>query len=843
MTIMPKRRKTTGNIRPVTQLNTFLPPRERAPENFAVTTAQGSIPILNLHEKYGLLESYPGCYNRSYLLGDNNYLTFPLEEQQTCYEGWRSFLNTFGANTEFSLTVYNRNINRHEFKEQTLLKESGDNYNHLRRQMNDVILSRMEEGRNGIQKDKYLTVAVHTPSPKKAAQVFKQLDDTIDKSLRRISSFALPIAMEERMDILYGIYNDTNEHLVTKSRVLNETGQVVEVKSFDFTHMRRMGLRINDLLAPSSMEIKRDHLRLGKKFVRILKVSEFPAKLSDEFLMYVTDMPFNCLTTINFKPIARKRADVIVAKNLSLIRDEKQRQQRAGQKLGIYDDSAIDPNVLEREAEALALREKMHAQDERLFEVTITAAVFADSMEQLDLYTDTLDTEYKGLSVTLSTMKNLQEDGFLSTLPLCFNRLANQRTLTSSSCAIFIPFSTQELNDPGGINYSCNLLSKNLIVYDRLSAANFNGFILGSSGAGKSFAAKTEMLNVFLKSGADIIVIDPEDEYEPLARLLDGEVVRIVPGGANHINPMEIIPDDGTDEEYKPVNAKADFILRLMECIVKKPFGIDSIQETVIDECVYDLFEPFMKGELLGDIPAEAMPTLTDLQQILEVREEPEARELAMSLKLYSGRGSLNAFGFQTNVHASNRFVVYQIRDIGDRLKNIAMLSILDHIWNRIVANRRIGRNTYFYVDEIYLLFENEYSASFLNTLFKRARKYGGVATGITQNVSPLLESATARDMLQNCNFIEILTQAGKDREALQELLNLSDTQIEYLISAPKGQGLLYNGTYVIPFFSRFPKDNDIYRYLTSDLKEIKAYEAQEKRAAARKSKEAKGKL
>ena len=347
------------------------------------------------------------------------------------------------------------------------------------------------------------------------------------------------------------------------------------------------------------------------------------------------------------------------------------------------------------------------------------------------------------------------------------------------------------------------------------------------------------MLYVFLKSNADIIVIDPEDEYTALAKLLGGEIIKIMPGGEAHINPMEIISDYELEDEMNPVYAKADFILKLMECILKSPFGIDSVQETIIDECVHSLFEPFMRDDRLREIPPDQMPTLTDLQAELAKRKEPEARELSIALKLYSGKGSLNAFGFRTNVHTKNRFTVYQIRDIGDRLKNLSMLAILDHIWNQIVQNRKIGRNTWFYVDEIYLLFQNEYSATFLNTLFRRARKYGGVPTGITQNVSPLLESPTARDMLQNCCFIEILSQAEPDREKLQSLLNLSQKQLSYITSSPKGQGLLYTGQNMVPFFSQFPKDNDVYRCLTSDLKEIKAYEAQEKREAARRQKEA----
>ena len=826
-------RKRQGNKR----VSMEMPEKPRV--DIAVSTVQGSVPIYGIHEKYGLIETYPGCYTRMYLIGDNNYLTAPEEEQDIDFEGWKGILNSFGYNMEFALTIYNRSINRQEFCDYVLLKEKGDRFDVLIKQMNSIILNRMEEGRNGIQKDKYLTAAVHTKSAKKAAMVFGRLDYDMDESLRKIRSSATVVSIEERLEILFGIYNSPDEHLIEKSRMTDEEGRTHMVSSFDFANMRSLGLTVNDLIAPSSIEIAGSYMRLGEKYVRTLKVSQLPSRLKDEFLNSITDTGVNCMTTVNFKAIPAKKADAIIAKNLSFVRDTKRKMQKAGQKAGIYDDSYVDPAVIDREAEALALREAMHDRDEHLFETAFTVTVFADSLEKLDEYTDGLISDYKKASVTLGTMRNQQEEGFQSTLPLCYDRIIEKRTLISSACAVYLPFSTLELSDAGGINYSCNLLSKNLIVYDRLSSANFNGFILGTPGAGKSFAAKTEMLNVFLKSNADIIVIDPEDEYTALAKLLDGEVIKVMPGGEAHINPMEIVSDYELEDEMNPVYAKADFILKLMECILKSPFGIDSVQETIIDECVHALFEPFMRDERLREIPPERMPTLTDLQIGLGKRKEPEARELSIALKLYSGKGSLNAFGFQTNVRTKNRFTVYQIRDIGDRLKNLSMLAILDHIWNQIVQNRKIGRNTWFYVDEIYLLFQNEYSATFLNTLFRRARKYGGVPTGITQNVSPLLESPTARDMLQNCCFIEILAQGDPDREKLQGLFNLSKKQLSYITSSPKGQGLLYTGQNLVPFFSQFPKDNDVYRCLTSDLKEIKAYEAQEKREAARKQKEA----
>lgn len=814
--------------------------RLQVPVPVCIQTTQDSVPVAGIHEKYDLLETYSGCYVKSYQIQDNNYLTAREDEQRVIFAGWRQLINSFDAGMEAALTVYNRSINMQEFCENVLNKESGDSFDSLRKELNGIILGRMREGRNGIQKDKYLTVAVHADSVKKADVVFRRLDRDMDKMLGKVGSGAKPVSLENRLDILYGIYNSPDEHLITRSRVMDEDGRMQEVCSFDYGQMRSMGLTVNDMIAPSSLEVGRDCLRLGGKYVRVLRVTQLSSQLSDEFLNNVTEMNFNCITTINFKPIPAKRADAVVAKNLSLIRDQKTKQMKAGQKAGVYDDSYISPDIMEREVQALALRDAMREKDEHLFDTVMTVAVFAETKPELDENTDALIAEYKKGSVTLSVMLNQQEEGFNSTLPLCYNQIPQKRTLTSSSLAVFVPFSVLELNDPGGINYSVNLISKNLIVYDRMSSANYNGFLLGCPGMGKSMAAKLEMLLQFLKTDADIVVIDPENEYGALAKLLNGQVIPITPGGDSHINPMEIEADYELGDETNPVNAKADFILKLIECINKSPFGINSVQETIIDECVHALYDRFAVDGRLRNILKEDMPTLTDLQAELAKRREPEARELAMALKLYTGSGSLNTYGFQTNVEIGSRFVVYQIRDVGDRLKNLSMLTILDHIWNQIVRNRRIGRNTWFYVDEIYLLFQNEYSATFLNTLFRRARKYGGVPTGISQNVRPILESPTARDMLQNCNFIEILGQAAPDRESLREILNLSDTELEYITNSPKGQGILYTGTAKIPFSNEIPKDTMIYRVLTTNPKEMHEFEVRDKREQSRKLKEAK---
>lgn len=804
---------------------------------FAQTTA-ASVPIIGVHEKYQLIETYRNCYVKTYRIGDNNYMTAPEDEQMTVYKGWKKLLNSFGVNVEAAVSIYCHSINMEEFCERALYKEAGDGFDDYRKELNEIMMQRIREGRNGIQRDKFLTVAVHANSAAKAAGIYQRMDQDLDKMLNRFGSSATVVPLEERLDLLFGIYNDPQEHLIQKSRILNENGLLEEVTSFAYDHMRSMGLSINDVIAPASMEIKRDHMRMGGKLVRTLRVSRLASKMNDEFLTNVSDMNFNCMTTINLKSIPPKKADAIVAKNLSLIRDLKTKQMKAGQKAGIYDDSYVSPEVLDREAEALALRDSIREKDEHLFDTTMSVTVFADSKEKLDEYTDTLVTEYKKSSVTLSIMNGQQEEGFHSTLPLCYNQIAETRTLTTSSLALLIPFSTLELNDPEGINYSCNLLSKNPIFYDRMKGVNYNGFILGCPGMGKSLACKFELTCRFLRAGDAIFIIDPEHEYGDIVEAYHGQVIVITPGGNNHINPMAIYVSEDYDSESDPVNEKASSILQIMECVVKSPFGINSIQETIIDECVHALFAPFQVNGKLRKIADDEMPTLTDLRMELSRRKEPEARELVYALKLYTGEGSLSIFGHHTNVEITNRLVVFQIRDVGERLKNLAMLVILEHIWNEIVKNRKIGRTTAYYIDELYLLFQNEYSANRLNTMVRRGRKYGAVFTGISQNVTPILESPVARDMLQNCNFIQILGQAGPDRDNLQHILNLSDANVEYITNSPPGQGLIYTGKNVIPFGGNIPKDIKFYRLLTSNPKEKHEYEMEEQREEARLRKE-----
>ena len=806
----------------------------------ALSTAQESVPIYAVHDQYNLIESYPHCYTRTYSITDINYQTATDEDQLSLLLMWSELLNLLPADCEFQQTIFNRKINMEQFCEDALLKEVGDKLDYLRRELNQITLSRITEGKNGIKKDKYITLAVHAKNLDKAYEMFKRLDRDIDNCLKKMGSSATPVPLEQRLEILFDIYNYGAEgEFLVKSRVLNDDGETEEISSFDLENIRSMGLSVSDIITSSALHFNKDHIESGNKYKRIINIDDYASIMSDEFLYNLTNQDFNMVCTMNVKPIPPHKASTLVSRMLLLIRNEKSKLQRKARANG-NSDADISPEILDRENEALKLRDDIREKDEHLFETTLSVCVFANSLTELQTYTETILTECRKASVKAAVLTDAQEEGFNSILPLGNNELNKRRTLKTSSLALFIPFSILELNDKDGINYSLNAVTKNILRYNRLLTQNFNGFVLGSPGSGKSFGTKFEQLCVLLGSDADIIVIDPESEYGSLAKLIGGVVVEIKPGGVNGINALALSSQYELEDETDPVLAKSDFVLKLCETIVKTPFGLNSIQETIIDECVHELFEPFYKDGKLQDIPIDKAPTLTKLQEKLADRDEPEARELSIALRLYTGKGSLNTFGGRTTFDVNNRYTVYDIKNIGEKLKPMAMLIILDSIWNKIVQNRKLGKNTWFYVDEIYLLFKNEISAEFLNTLFRRARKYGGVPTGLTQNVTPLLESPTARDMLQNCNFIQILNQAAPDREQLRTLLNLSDYQLNYITSAPKGQGLIYTGKNTVPFYSQFPKDNSIYRCITSDMKEIKEYEEQERRKAAKAKKETK---
>ena len=445
-------------------------------------------------------------------------------------------------------------------------------------------------------------------------------------------------------------------------------------------------------------------------------------------------------------------------------------------------------------------------RDQRMMCATVTLVHMADSKEQLDSDTETLLSTARRHLCQLAVLKFQQMDGLSTVLPIGCRKINVIRTLTTESLAVFMPFKVQEICHANGIYYGQNAISNNMIIANRRFLLNGNSFILGVSGSGKSFTGKCEIANLILDGDSDIIIIDPEREYAPLVKAMGGEIIDISATSKNHINAMDMNADYGDGED--PLILKSEFILSLCEQLIGN-YSLGAKEKSLIDRCTKNVYRNYRKRGYKGKVP-----TLKDFRAELLKQEEPEAQDIALAIELFTD-GSLNTFAKETNVDVQNRLICYDILDLGKQLLPIGMLVVLDSILNRITANRAKGKNTFIFIDEIYLLFQHEYSANFLFTLWKRVRKYGAYATGITQNVDDLLQSHTARTMLANSEFVIMLNQASTDRIKLAELLNISDTQLSYITNVEAGRGLMKVGSALVPFVNKFPH-NKLYKLMTT---------------------------
>ena len=471
--------------------------------------------------------------------------------------------------------------------------------------------------------------------------------------------------------------------------------------------------------------------------------------------------------------------------------------------------SAVIPYDLEQQRnESKEFLDDLTTRDQRMFVSVLTLVHTADTKEQLDTDTESILTTARKHLCQLAILKWQQMDGLNTAMPFGVRKINTLRTLTTESLAVFIPFRVQEINHEDGIYYGQNVISKNMIVADRKQLLNGNSFILGVSGSGKSFMGKNEIVNIMLRNpNADVIVIDPEREYSSLINALGGEVIKISSTSDNHINAMDLNSEYG--DGANPVILKSEFILSLCEQLI----GTNNLgpkQKSIIDRCTASVYRHYQQGNYQG-----TPPTLQDFREELLKQNEPEAKEIALAIELFTD-GSLNTFAKNTNVDTDNRLICYDILDLGKQLLPIGMLVVLDSILNRITKNRASGRNTFIFIDEIYLLFQHEYSANFLFTLWKRVRKYGAYCSGITQNVDDLLQSHTARTMLANSEFIVMLNQASTDRLELAKLLNISELQMNYITNVGAGCGLIKVGSSLVPFVNKFPKNTKLYKLMTT---------------------------
>ena len=780
-------------------------------------TVQESIPYIRVFEN-GMFEVEKGKYSKSYLLEDVNFQIASQEEQENIFLAYSDLLNTFGSEVCVQISINNRNIDIEEFQNRVLLKPQNDELNDLRDEYNQMLLDKMQEGRNNMIREKYITLSIEAPTVEEAVSQFSRLDSELSEALKKISHVATePMSAIERLSILHDLYNPGSEEAFYRKANINKQ----EVESFNFDHMVDMGICTKDLVGPDSLEFNKDYIIIGDRYARVLFIDNLPNFLTTNVLTDFTESPCNMLISVTFQSLAQDKSlkvirDQIVNINSNVI-DAQKRATKSG-----YSGDLISPDLIRAQTEANKLLQDMTKRNQKLFLATILLVHFADDLETLNKDTKSINTIASKNLCTLRKFNYQQEAGLASVLPLANNKVFVKRMLTTESASVFIPYAAQELTQPNGMYYGLNAVSKNMILFSRLNSKNANGVILGTPGAGKSFSAKREIINVLLNTTDEVFILDPEREYSPLTALLGGECVRIAAGSRNYLNPLDMDLDYADEDD--PITLKSDFIGSLCETVIGGRYGLTPIQKAIIDRCVRLVYQPYLEHmrSLKSNITFDPdyMPTLIDFYELLLSQPEPEAQNIALSLELYC-TGSLDTFAHRSNVNTRSRFVVYDIKDIGSGMKEMGLQVCIDNIWNKMISNKKAGKRTWFYIDEFYLMTQTESSARFLQQIWKRARKWAGIPTGITQNVEDLLATNESRAIIQNSDFVLMLNQAPMDRRNLCDMLNISPTQESYITNAEPGHGLLYTGKTCVPFVDKFPKNTQLYKVMTTKPDEV----------------------
>ncbi len=585
-----------------------------------------------------------------------------------------------------------------------LLPMENDELDKFRKEYNKMLLDKATAS-NGIVQEKFVTISVDKKSIEEAKNYFARVGTDLINHFKELGSICIELDAVERLRIFHDFY-----------RVGEETSF-----NFDMITNMRKGHSFKDFICPDSMEFESDYFKIGNRYGRVIFLKEYASYIKDSMVAELTDINKNMMMSIDVIPIPMDEA-VREAENRRLGIETNitnwQRRQNANNNF-----SAIIPYDMEQQREqSKEFLDDLITRDQRMFISVLTMVHTAESKEELDNDTEALLTIARKHLCQFGVLKFQQLDGLNTAMPFGVRKIDTLRTLTTESLAVFMPFRVQEIRHENGIYYGQNVISKNMIIADRKQLLNGNSFILGVSGSGKSFIAKEEIVSIMLKDpNADVIIVDPEREASSLVKSLGGEVIKISATSGNHINAMDMNKDYG--DGANPIILKSEFILSLCEQLVGSN-NLGAKQKSIIDRCTASVYRYYQQGNYQG-----TPPTLQDFYEELLKQQEPEAKEIALAIELFVN-GSLNTFAKSTNVDTHNRLVCYDILDLGKQLLPIGMLVVLDSILNRITMNRSKGRNTFIFIDEIYLLFQYEYSANFLFTLWKRVRKYRSILYG-----------------------------------------------------------------------------------------------------------------
>lgn len=789
--------------------------KRRTAKTAVPRSTQNSIPYIADYEE-GLFEVEPNKFSKMYRLKDINYRTGREADQVAIFCKLGEFLNYFSEEMRFAFVIDNRVVSKAEQERKVFKKMKGDRYDRHRKEYNNILRRQIIAGNNDMEMQKYVTVTIDADTPIEALLRFHKIDVEIITNLRRIGSDAEVLDTDERLEYFHDKFRKGHE------------GEF----QINYDFIKAQGIHSKDYIAPAFMQFNMKDFQIEDEHYRCMFLNNLPASLADEFLADLCENDFPATVSLSIEPVAQDKGLDIVKKQLTGIEKDKIEAEKRAIRGG-YSPETIQHSIKDAHAQAESLYDDMMNKNQKMFFVTITVMVHGSTHDEMEENCEILMSKARKYTTQLQVLTTQQEEAFRLTLPFGYipKELCVERTLTTESTAIFMPFSNQELFQSGGFYYGLNQISQNLVIVNRTKMKTPSGFVLGSSGSGKSFACKREVLNVLLDDDrTGVIIIDPENEYGDFGRVFGGTVVKISADSNNHINPLDMPEDYGLDDEDdsattplevkkdKAIKKKSDYIMSIVERMISVGGNGDSStitaqQKTIVDRAVKATYEEYLKH----DFDPAYQPTLMDLQDKLDAEGKlsPEAKAVAEGVEYYT-KGSMNIFANKTNVNISNRFVVFNIRDLGDQLKQIALVIVFDFIWNRMIENKNEGVRTYCYCDEIHIMFLSYYAANFLKQLYKRGRKYGLVITGMTQNVEDLLISEQARGMIKNSDFIMMLNQSADDLDILARMLNISETQMNYVTSADAGSGLLFAEKVIVPFIDRFPEESYLYKLMST---------------------------
>ena len=755
-------------------------------------SVQQSIPIRRIYSDGIWLVG--NKHSKTWRFADINYIAASDEDRRSIFLSYGSVLNALPIDATAKITIINRRLNPADFERRVLMRAKGDALDRYRQEYNGILTEKAAES-NDLVQEKYITLSIPKRKIEDSRAWFRRVDSTLVKSFGRLDSGARPISAHNRLRLLHDFFRPGEEQFFT----------------YDQSSVIRKGIDFKDLICPDSLQFRASHFEMGDKFGRVLFLRDFASYIKDEIISDLSDFSRSLMLSIDIIPVPTDEAvKEVQGQILGIETDITRWQQRQNAKNNF---TATVPYELEQmRSEAKEFLDDLTVRDQRMMFADVTLVHVANSLEELDADTESLLAIGREHLCQFAVLRYQQEDGLNTVLPYGLRRIKVLRTLTTESTAVLMPFRAQEIQDPGGIYYGVNAVSKNLLLCDRKRLISPHGFYLGVSGSGKSMAMKSTIINVALATDDDIIVFDADREYGPLVRALGGEVIEISPYSSTHINPLDI--GDGYGDGENPIAMKSEVITSILE----QQMGAGAItasHKSIIDRCTTAVCQRYLRSK--GEAP---VPLLTDWRNEVLKQNDPEARELALVAELIT-EGSLDVFAHPTNVEMSNRIVCIDLYEMGEQLRPTAQVVTLETTQNRVAANRKRGKYTWVFIDEAHLYFRFHYSSEILYRAWKRFRKFGAALSAATQNVEECLLSETARLMFANSEFLMLFNQAATDRQELAKLLHISDTQLGYITNAEAGHGLLRMGGSLVPFYNTIPKDTELYRLMTTTPGEV----------------------